>query len=640
MFWRLFLLALWLPWPALAQDAVLPEGSEAAVLAWLQPLAMDKPVTADWTLRDVGLDRGHLLLTLQGPGAQTLQATVVYPGVLQCPEAQQKAVCQALQDALAQQPRAPSPWLVVEPAGEGKREIERAGLQFPEHDTTRPARWTLLAVWLALLVGLLQVLWQLARKSPAPLWFWPLTVTMLGLAVRLSLAPRGLQHEMFHADESLGFLAGASHFANGEAVPALVNALNLVFHGADQTLYTLTLVAAVLAMPAIIWFAVELTGHWRVAVLAGLLLAIAPAHIHFSASEEFGIDGVTLALLSWAAWLRWLRDRSGLLLLIATTSGVLAMQTRPEFALLPLMHLTLMIAVLPLRALPAVGLRKELWLALVLAALACWHVPLDIQMRGGFPGFSPLAVQNIVPRLIWLDPQLSIWPVLLWLVPAVLFGLFSRRGWWLVAWALGLAVLLLGLYVADGAYAWRMQLVPEVLTCVLAAWMVGVLPRLLLIPSLLVLVLASVQLASAARFIRQPGLTERQYRFEMQHVRDLPPHAEILAVLSAQIDHPPRFGHLQPAETRILRDAADLQHLPPPGPNQVFLQSAACWVRWPADKQDLRDMQPVCRAVHEKYRLEPIAEMDLPPTREPPLAWAPVPGPNGYRIGYYRLLAR
>ena len=139
---------------------------------------------------------------------------------------------------------------------------------------------------------------------------------------------------------------------------------------------------------------------------------------------------------------------------------------------------------------------------------------------------------------------------------------------------------------------------------------------------------------------RQASLTEQQYRFELQHVAKLPQQAELLAVLTAQVDHPPRLGHLQPGETRILRDAADLQHLPPPGPNLVFLQSAACWVRWPADKQDLREMHPVCRAVHEKYRLEPIAEMDLPPRREPPLAWAPVPGPNGYRIGYYRLLQR
>ena len=452
MFWRIFLLALWLPLPVLAQDAVLPEGSEAAVLAWLRPLQMDKPVTAEWTLRDVGLDRGRLQLTLQGPGAQTLQATVAYPGALECPVAQQAAVCQALQTALSQQPRAPSPWLVVQPKGEGKVEIERAGPQFPAHDTTRPARWTLLAVWLALIVGLLQALWQLGRQSTPQLWFWPLTVTAIGLAVRLSLAPRGLQHEMFHADQSLAFLDGASHFANGEAVPALVNALNLMARGADQTLYTVTLVAAVLAMPAILWFTAELTGQWRAAVLAGLLLALAPAHIHFSASEEFGIVGVTLALLSWAAWLRWLRDRSGLLLLIATAAGVLALQTRPEFVLLPLMHLTLTLGHLPRLALPSVLKRRELWLALVLAALACWHVPLDMQMRGGFPGFSPLAVQNVVPRLIWLDPQLAVWPMLAWLVLSLAVGLrvAPLKALWLAGWALGLAVVLLGLYVGAG----------------------------------------------------------------------------------------------------------------------------------------------------------------------------------------------
>ena len=647
------LLALWLPLPALAAEtrAVLPEGCAPAVLAWLMPLEMDKPVTHDWLLRDVAIDRSRLNLTLEGPAGRKLQAVIGHAAdlatgdrlgdvKLQCPPDAPADVCPALRAALALQPRAPFPWLVSKPAGEGRVEIERAGQQFPEHDTTRPARGTLLAVWGALLLALALALHNRRRQVPWQSLAATLAVTGLGLTMRLWLAPRGLQHEMFHAGESLAFLDGASHFANGEAVPALVTALNAIWPARDATLYTVTLAAAVLGIPALIAFAWQLTGSSRVALVAGVLLALAPGHVHFAASEEFGIVGLTLALLSWAAWLDWLTTRAHLMLLLATASGVLALQSRPELVLLPLMHLTLTLAVLPMRSLPALVRTRSLWLALGFALLASWHVPLDMQARGGFPGVSPLAVQQLVPRLIWLDPQLAVWPMLGWLVLGCAFGLRTapRRALWLALWSLALAVLLLSLYVGAGAYAWRMQLLPTALACVLIAWSVAALPRLAYAPVIALVLTAGAQLWLARAAVSQPSLTELQYRFERAHVGELPPHAEILAVLSAQVDHPPRLGGLRPGETRVLRDAADVAHWPEPGPQQVFLQSAACWVRWPGEAHVPSAMHPVCRAVHAHFRLEPIAEMDLPATREPPLAWAPQPA--GYRIGFYRLLQR
>ena len=637
------MLMLALPTGATAAEpqAVLPEGCETAVLAWLRPLVMDKPVTAAWQLRDVAIDHARLQLTLLGPAGATRQATVGHAldaaaGVLvgtarltgppDVPE-----LCTALRQALLVQPRAQSPWLVTQPAQGGRVELEREGPQFSDRDPTRAARATLLAVWLALLVGLVALLVRRGRAVPRPVLAATTALTLLAAALRLWLAPRGLQHELFHAGESLAFLHGSSHFANGEAVPALVTALP----GGEPTLYAVTLALAVLAVPALVWLAWQVTGRPAVALLAALLLALLPGHIHFAASEEFAVAGVTLALLSWAAWLDWLRAPTRLALLIAAAAGVLAAQCRPEFVLLPLLHLTLLPALAPLR-------RRSLWLAVALAALASWHLPYDLRVRGGFPGFSDIAVHQLLPRLTWLDPQLAVWPMLAWLLLGLAFALrhAPRQALWLAGWSLALAAFLLALYAGDGAYAWRMQLLPATLTCVLAAWAVAALPRLAPWPAVALAVTAGLQLWAARHVVAEPSLTERQYRFEIEHIAEVPPNAELLAVLSAPIDHAPRLGALQPGQTRRWRDAADPANLQLPADGRVFLQSAACWLQWPGETRQPLGLHPVCQAVHDRYRLLPIAELDLPATHEPPLPWAPAPNPRGYRIGFYRLAPR
>ena len=624
---------------------VLPEGCEPAVLAWLRPLEMDKPVTRDWLLRDVAIDHSRLQLTLQGPAGRQVHVAIghaqdsaagelIGDARLLCPSEAPPDVCAALNQALQIQPRAPPPWLVPPPPMGGKVVLERPEPQFSDRDPTRAARATLLAVWLALALLLLSLGVQRWRVLPRWALLGVPVVTLLGLAVRLWLAPRGLQHELFHAGESLAFLHGTGHFANGEAIPALITAI----HGGETALYDTTLVFAVLSVPALAWFTWRLTGHPTVALLAAVLLALLPCHIHFSASEEFGIAGVTLALVSWAAWLDWLATRTLTPMLLTAAAGVLAMQCRPEFVLLPLLHLPLLEG-----ASSRVALRQRaLWLVLLIAALASWHIPFDMRARGGFPGFSSLAVQQLVPRLAWLDPQLTVRPMLAWLLLGLAYALREapRKALWLVGWSVALAVFLLALYVDSDAYAWRMQLLPATLTCVLAAWAVRALPRLGGLPAVALVLTAVLQLAAARHIVAQPSLTELQYRFQRAHVADLPPDAELLAVLSAPMDHVPRLGGLAPGQTRRMRDAADPANLRLPPDNRVYLQTAACWLQWPGETRQPTGLHPVCQAVHDAYRLQPIAEADLPPTHEPPQPWAPRPGPRGYRIGFYRLLAR
>ncbi len=647
------LLLAWLVLPlrawALEPQAVLPEGCEPAVLAWLRPLEMDRAVTDQWLLRDIGIDHSRLQLTLEGPAGRRVRATVSHVRDAQagetlgevrldCPAVAPPEVCAALRQGLTRQPRAPLPWIVAQPAANGRTEMERSGGQFSDRDPTRVARGTLIAVWLMFAAALLHVARRHWRAIPRLALLGVGMVTLLGLAARLALAPRGLQHELFHAGESLAFLHGTSHFANGEAVPALVNALNAGVDGEDATLFAVTLVFAVLAIPALVWFTWQLTGRRQVALLAGLLLALSPIHVHFSASEEFGIVGLALALVSCAAWLQWLRTPSHATLLLAAASGVLAMQSRPELLLLPLLHLTLL-WVLPS---PGVLRRRALWFAVAFAVLASWHVPFDVQVRGGFPGLSPLAIQHLVPRFAWLDPELAVWPMAAWLLLGLAFALREapRQAMWLAGWSLFFAVLLLALYTGAGAYAWRMQLLPVTLGCVLTAWATLALPGWQRASTAALALTALLQLVAARETVAQPSLTELQYRFQRAHVAVLPPGAAVLAVLSASVDHPPPLGGLSATGTRLWRDVADPANLQQPAEPLFYLQSAACWLQWPGETRQPRGLHPACQAVHDHFRLQPLAELDLPPTHEPPLQWAPAPGPRGYRIGFYRLLPR
>ncbi len=646
MFWLCLLLPL-RAWAAEPQ-AVLPEGCESAVLAWLLPLEMDKPATPEWVLRDVGLDRSRLQLTLEGPGGRKAHAAMAHrldEGAgdlvgdvrLLCQPDLPQDVCRALHTALTHTPRAQLPWRVAPPKSAGAAQIERPEPQFSANQPTRAARATLLGVWIALLLLLV----ALARRRLVRLPKWALlgvpAVTLLGVLVRLWLAPRGLQHELFHAAESLSFLHGTARVANGEAVPALVTALNALHDAEDATLYATTLAFSVLTPPALVWFAWQLHRIPRAALLAGTLVALLPTHIHFARSEEFGVVGIALALTSWAAWLDWLKSRETLPLLIAATAGVLAVQSRPEFVLLPLLHLTLL-AVVPT---PDLLRRRVLLLVLPLAAVAAWPLLVDLRVRGGFPGFSPLAVHAIADRLSWLDASMTVPPMFAWLVLGLAFGLrrAPRPTAWLALWLLLLALLLLSLYVGAGAYAWRIQLLSSVLACIVTALAVEALPPLRSAPAAALVLTATVQLVVVHTTVAEPSLTERQFRFERAAAPRLPHGAEVLAVLNAGFDHPPPLGDLRLGEARVLRDVADPANLEA-ATDRVFLQSAACWVQWPGEVRTPTGLHPVCQAVHDRFRLEPIAATDLPPTREPPLAWAPIARKEGYRIGFYRLQPR
>ena len=641
-----------LPRPTLAQatPAVLPEGCENSVLVWLQPLQMGAVVAADWTLRDVHVARSRLELTLEAPGHPPSTATIDHAANanaglpagdarLSCPPELPSAVCAALLRALRREPRPPSPWQLTVPQPL-RSAIERPEPQFAADDRTRPARWTLQGVWLLLALGLgrlAQLRWP--RRQPLTLAALGI-LTALALFVRLALAPRGLQHELFHAGQSLAFLHGSSQFANGETVPALVTALNAALQAEDATLYAVTLGAAVLSVPALAWFAWRLTAQRDVTVASALLLALLPIHVHFSRSEEFAVVGVLLALLSWAAWLDWLATPCRPTLIVAASAGALALQSRPEFLALPLMHASLTLVA---TAGTARWWRDRwLWLAIALALAASWHVPLDVARRGGWPGVSPHAVATLTSRAMWLDPAVATPPCLAWLLlgTAALARRAPLAAAWLGGWSAALGLTLLALYAGAGAYAWRVQLVPGVLGCLLAAAALLALPQQ---KAALVVALAAsalLQLRAARAAVIAPALTELQYRFERQSAARLGDNPPLLALLSAPVDRLPPLGQLAPGQTRTVLDLVDVAHLPPaPGP-LVFVQSAACWLQWPGEARRPEGLHPVCQAVHDRFTLAPIAEMDLPPTHEPPLAWAPAPSPAGYRIGFYRLEPR
>lgn len=627
-FWLALMLLTVLPQPLCAQPAMLPPNSVDAVLHWLRPLAEGAEVLDGWILRDIAILQTTVDLRLEDRDGHSAKIHVQETQI-QCEPQLPLQVCELVRKTLLTPPRPPSPWLQQT---DPHVQLELPTPQFPPGDRTPLARQILLLAWVLLALLLVPLLPRLRHRLLLTL---PLLV---GILPRYAWTPVGLQHELFHARESLAFLHGPSAFANGETVPALVTALG---HDA-QTLFAVTAFFAVLTPLLTTMFTLTLNRKLPIALLAGLLVALLPPHLHFSASEEFGITGIALALLSWTAWLKWLENPQFLLLAVMYLSAILAMQTRPELLLLPLFHLTLAQATQPLALLRERLRHKSLWLLAIPAIALLWHVPLDMAQRGGFPGIDPRALKALIPRLIWLDSSMSSPVMLLWLVLGfvALWRQNRRSALWFLLVPLGLSALLLALYTAAGAYAWRMQLLPAVLGCILAAQSLHLLaaPVQRKLSGLAILVTAVVPLWTHAE-VFHPALTGVQYAFQREAAHKLPEDTELFALLTAQIDALPALGGLAPTQIRKLHDIAHRNSgdLPAGKANQVYVQSAACWTQWPEQPDRPQKMQPACQQMHDRYDLEPIAEQDLPRVQEPPLAWVPIPANRGYRIGFYRM---
>ena len=643
-----------LPAPLRAEaPRVLRAGSEQAVLDWLKPLAEDAPIAPGWLLRDIRLDphqvrlraeatagKAETWLTLGAPTADPLEIPLG-DVALRCAPDTPREVCSAAANTLNQAHSVPFPWQAA------TRTLTPGWSALKASPATAAARVTLLIAWILLAFATMRLLRRRWQALQPPRWL-PGTlavVTLLGLGVRLWLSPRTFLHELYHIRETTAFLFGPSEFANGETLPALVNAVDALTGGAEQALFWTNLALATLTVPAATLCDLALFGRPLRALAAGLLVALLPLHVRFSASEELWIAGVLLSLWSLALWLDWLKRAERLSLLGATLATALAMQARPELLLLPAAHALLTLCVLPpARWLPLLRDRR-LYAGLLGVAALCWHVPFDLQFRAGdlphvvLPTLAGLRLQHHV-----LDSRVTSLASLGLLALGLAWGLrhAPRAYLWLVLTSQAWVLLALSMFAPAGAFVLRAQLWPAVLLCLamagsaelVAAWWH---PRWVLAALALT---AGVQLGARTAFLTGLGTQQQEWQFLLDALPRLPEHARVLAVADPKaLDGFPADLLARKGHTFEVLDLAQVDRTgqwPRPAADLLFYQGMFCWFAWQPRAPAPAGLQPACRNALAHYRAAPVRLRRLPG----PVSSAPehaAVGATGFAVGFFHL---
>jgi hypothetical protein len=197
-------------------------------------------------------------------------------------------------------------------------------------------RVPLLGLLLALLISLLGPVRRAVTAMPSAQRRDLLLVAAVGVAARLLLSPRGVFWGPFFGYGRLveAWGVNAAHPLYGGGFSALLGPISSMLDHSAGAVFGTNLVLSALA-PPLMWALVRMlvgeedrTG----ALVAGLGLALLPAHVWLAASEAMHVQVATLSLLSMAAAVGFCRTGSGALALVSALSVGFATHIRPEVA--------------------------------------------------------------------------------------------------------------------------------------------------------------------------------------------------------------------------------------------------------------------------------------------------------------------
>lgn len=511
------------------------------------------------------------------------------------------------------------------------------------------ATMLLLAAWIAF------ILYREARQRRPP----PAAVTTLllvwlvGLALRVWVSPHTFLHEYYHIAEALyAYLEGETGPVYGDTGPALFQlAATLLGRDGDaRVIFATNAFVASLAIPAIALLDLAVTGSWARAVGAAVLLCVLPQHLRFSASEVLFVPAVTLGLWSAALVVLYLDTRRAGDAICAALAIAAAVQTRPEMLLFPLA----LAALLPLarpRAWRVLATRRTAVAAAVLALLLIPRL-LELQQvaAGGSPPPGFPEWRRFVNGLVLLQDDVTPPHYRALLAAGFVCGLLSRPGWalWPVAVFFGYALFSLSLF-DNGPYNVRTQLLPNSFLMLAGAGVA--VPWLALwkrwrgaaaaLAAVAVVVFGAATLHGHRPFVTRLGDQQLEWAFLERTVPRLPDEGTLLAVVEVggrNLDAFPEYLLRRAGKgyrTVDLRQAlAGAAPWPRPDSGALFYQGMFCYFAFP-DEPPPQPMTEICRAVHERYRLEPLVVEDLDTYGYSALRYASPP----YRIGFYRLAA-
>jgi len=200
-------------------------------------------------------------------------------------------------------------------------------------------------VFLALLAGCvlfgtLAILIREVRRSEAPRWVGPTLASVVVLAglLRMFWARWGFIHEYFHA----GGMTAAYLFSDlldfhGEVAPSLYRAMQAVTDGHEDAIFGTNALLGTMTVPALALLDLMLSGSWIRAVFSAFVLAVLPHHVRLSGTEDFFVAAVLFSVCGLGMGVRYLRTGSRAALGLAVGGLFLAMESRPEGALTPVL---------------------------------------------------------------------------------------------------------------------------------------------------------------------------------------------------------------------------------------------------------------------------------------------------------------
>jgi hypothetical protein len=344
------------------------------------------------------------------------------------------------------------------------------------------ARWhygILAATFLLVLFGTVHVLYREALASTTLPMLLLLLLWATALGLRLWLSPRTFLHEYYHVAETVpAYLSGEVPLGYGRAGPALFRLVGRVLGDGDdlRIIFLTNAVISSLAAPAAALLVRGAVGSWAQAVCAGLLLAVLPQHLRFSAAEDMFVQAITFGMWALALFACYQRTRRLEHALLGAFAASLATQTRPEMIFFPAVVLAFLVCVKP-RAWRVLFAWPTLVAGAVFAILLVPHA-LDV-MRAMHDVRAPAPqipeVRRFFAGLLLLDPGITpiIYPLML--VAGAAWAAVRRPGWllWIVAVYVGFTVFSLSLF-DNPPYRLRSQTLPTSYLVLLAGGAVPV----------------------------------------------------------------------------------------------------------------------------------------------------------------------
>jgi hypothetical protein len=518
-----------------------------------------------------------------------------------------------------------------------------------------PSHYVLLAAtFLLVLLGTMHVLFREAAASTIPartaavLLF---LVWAVALGLRLWLSPRTFLHEYYHIAETVpAYLSGEVAAGYGKTGPALFRLVGRILgDGEDVRVIFLTnAVISSLAIPAAALLVLGAVGSWAQAVCAGLLLAVMPQHLRFSAAEDMFVQAITFGLWSLALFASYLRTRHFEDALLGALAASLAIQTRPEMIFFPAVVVGFLVCV------ERRGWRMLFtWPALVsgamLAILLVPHVLAMREARAPAPRISDLRLY--FDGLVLLDPRVTpvIYPVML--LAGAAWAAVRRPGWflWIVAVYVGFTAFSASVFNNE-IFRLRSQTLPTSYLVLLAAgaasvWLAAWRRHRQLggMLGVVLLVLSAIWVVAGWRgFVGELKDQQLEWAFLERHVAELPARGTLLTAVETggfNLDAFPEFllrrSDKRYALVDVRRVAAGTVPWPKPTGDLLFYQGMFCYFGM-GEEPAPETMTAPCRAVHEQYDTEPLRVEDLHTEGYSTLRYAQG-GRGVYRIGFYRL---